>query len=250
VGEASNENRCSPSEYSDRLELRAPRLRDGLLPSCSQRALQSLSGARGITVSVSDPPLVLASEETDLRGLPACPRQAGTRRSCLDPLMDFVLLQGMTRTGPPLARPPLMGSVAPTAHQVTGSDQHRAYHTRLCHAFGFSQPLDVLLLPKPLRPCFMPVALMGFALQRLSLLASRQRLSALPAPPDVFVGESFAAWRARPTRRSGTRPSGEALGPSPLRDLQLPAVPLASEEASRAPRSAADGSDAPSGVRT
>lgn len=94
-----------------------------------------------------------------------------------------------------------MGSVAPTAHEVTGSDQHRAFHARLRNAFGFSQPLDVLLLPKPLRLCFTPVTLMGFALQRLPLLTSRHRLSTPPSPLDVLVGESFATWPARQSQQ-------------------------------------------------
>jgi hypothetical protein len=60
-----------------------------------------------------------------------------------------------------------VGFAAPTAYKKTGSDQHRAYLTRLCNAFGLSQPLDALLLPNPFRLCFTPVTLMGFALQRL-----------------------------------------------------------------------------------
>jgi hypothetical protein len=147
---------------------------------------------------------------------------------------------------------PLMGSIAPTAHKVTGSDQHREYQTRLCSAFGFSQPLDALLLPKPLRPCFMPVTLMGFALQRLPLLTSRQRLSTPPSPLDVVVGESFAAWRTRHLLRrvSDTRPSYETLHPSPTRDLLRPATTARFRRGSRPSRSAADGSDVPSGVYT
>jgi len=74
-------------------------------------------------------------------------------------------------------------------------------HARLCSAFGFSQPLDALLLPKPVRLCFTPVTLMGFALQRLPLLTSRLRLSTPPAPHDIPVGESFAAWLASRTQK-------------------------------------------------
>jgi hypothetical protein len=43
-----------------------------------------------------------------------------------------------------------------------GSDQHRVCLTRLCCALRLSQPLSALLLPWTSRPCFMPVALVGF----------------------------------------------------------------------------------------
>jgi hypothetical protein len=123
---------------------------------------------------------------------------------------------GYSRTGPPLARPPLMGSLRPySVQKVTGSDQHRAYHTRLCSACGFSQPLDALLLPKPLRLCFTPVTLMGFALQRLSLPTSRRRLStrlalltfwsASPSPPGVRAFRS----EEPPTRARAPKPSAQ-----------------------------------------
>jgi hypothetical protein len=57
VGEASHQKRLSPSEYLDRLELSASCRHGGLVPSCSQRDLQSLSGAHGIVVLVGDPSL-------------------------------------------------------------------------------------------------------------------------------------------------------------------------------------------------
>jgi hypothetical protein len=48
--------------------------------------------------------LRLTEMKRDLRGLPVRPEQVVSRRSYLDPLLDFALLQGVTRTGPPLAR--------------------------------------------------------------------------------------------------------------------------------------------------
>jgi len=63
---------------------------------------------------------------------------------------------------PLLAEPPLMGFPAPSAYEAGGSDQHRACLTRLCCAFGLSQTLDALFLPRPLRLCFTPRTLMGF----------------------------------------------------------------------------------------
>jgi len=124
------------------------------------------------------------------------------------------------------------GLVAPTAHRVTGSDQHRDYLSRLCSAYGFSQPLDALLLPKPLRLCFTPVALMGFALQRLPLPTSRQRLStrlallafwsASSSPPGVRAFRS----EEPPTRARATKPSAQ-VRPATCCALRQP---LASEE--------------------
>jgi hypothetical protein len=123
-----------------------------------------------------------------------------------------------------------VGFVAPTACEDTGSDLHRAYLTRLCSAYGLSQPLDALLLPNPARLCFTPVTLMGFALQRLSPLASRPCLSTPSAPPDVGVSEAFAAWRAAlPPEGSRAAPEPRTLRPSPCRNLQSH-VPLQPSE--------------------
>jgi hypothetical protein len=60
----------------------------------------------------------------------------------------------------------------PSTHEFGDSDQHRAYLTRLCCAFRLSQPLDALFRPPPFRPCLVPVAPLGFCLQRLSLSRS------------------------------------------------------------------------------
>jgi hypothetical protein len=62
----------------------------------------------------------------------------------------------------PLADDPPMKSHGPPAYEVTGSDLRRSYQLRLRGASGLSQPLDALLHPKPSRPWFMPVTLMGF----------------------------------------------------------------------------------------
>jgi hypothetical protein len=50
--------------------------------------------------------------------------------------------------------------------------------TRLCGVFRLSQPLDASFRSEPLRPCLMPVASMGFSLQRVSLRGSERRLPA------------------------------------------------------------------------
>jgi hypothetical protein len=50
----------------------------------------------------------------------------------------------------------------PPAYEATGSDQHRVCLARLCCTCRLSQPLGALFRPKPFRPCFMPVTLLGF----------------------------------------------------------------------------------------
>jgi len=49
---------------------------------------------------------------------------------------------------------PLLRFVAPTAHEVAGSDLHRACLTRLCCAFRLSQPLDASFPPNTLPVLF------------------------------------------------------------------------------------------------
>jgi hypothetical protein len=84
-----------------------------------------------------------------------------------NPPVDSALLQSVTRQEPPLARLALLGFVIPTAHEVTGSDLHRACLTRLCCVFGLLPPRDALFLPEPVRLCFAPITLLGFPLQRI-----------------------------------------------------------------------------------
>jgi hypothetical protein len=127
----------------------------------------------------------------------------------------------LTRNGPPRSREAtLMGFPAPTTHQATGSDQHRDCRSRLCNALRLSQPLDALLHPLPLRPCFGPVAPMGFRPSEVS----PPRLSGAPlgdpAPPDVVVGASV---------------TGRC--PSPLRSLQSLRHPVSFRGRSTAVRS-------------
>jgi hypothetical protein len=59
----------------------------------------------------------------------------------------------------------------PFSALVRKSDQHRACLTRLCCTHRLSQPPSALFLSWPSRPCFMPVALLGFwTLQSFPLL--------------------------------------------------------------------------------
>jgi hypothetical protein len=62
----------------------------------------------------------------------------------------------------PFADDPPMRFGGPPAFEDVGSDLHRSTQLRLCSAFRLSQPLDALLRPRPFRPCFVPVTLMGF----------------------------------------------------------------------------------------
>jgi len=55
---------------------------------------------RGIAVSVDDPSVTFAPREVGLRGLSARPRSPSTVKCSANPLVDFALLQSMTRAGP------------------------------------------------------------------------------------------------------------------------------------------------------
>jgi hypothetical protein len=116
----------------------------------------------------------------------------------------------------------LLRFLAPTAHEVTGSDLRRAYLARLCSAFRLSRPLDALLPPKPCRFCFAPAALMGFALQRVSLPncrdASRHPLPLLTLLSTLtpkrggpsLIRSRVAAWCPLPLRGVGSAPRARA----------------------------------------
>jgi hypothetical protein len=100
LGVARGQHCCSPPEFSDRLELRSSRCRDGRILSCSFRVLQSLARDRVIALLVDDTSMTFASLEAGLRGLPAIPRSPQTDKLTTNPLMDFLLLQSFTRVGP------------------------------------------------------------------------------------------------------------------------------------------------------
>jgi hypothetical protein len=83
-----------------------------------------------------------------------------------------------------------MRFLAPSAYKAGGSDLHRACLTRLCCAFRFSQPHNALFLPMPFRLYFASVTLMGFTLQRFSLLIRRNYLSeSLPLLVFLLVAD-------------------------------------------------------------
>jgi hypothetical protein len=108
----------------------------------------------------------------------------------------------------------LLGSFAPTAHQVTGSDRHRAYLARLCCVFRLSQPLDASFPPRPCRSCFVPAALLGFALQRVSLPIAGTPLGT-PCPSWRSASTvAVAAVPARPVPRCHV-----ASGPAPRSEV-------------------------------
>jgi hypothetical protein len=161
--------------------------------------------------------------------------------------MAFALLQGLTRTGPPLARLPLLGFLAPTAHQVADSDLRRAYLTRLCSAYTLSQRPGALLRPRPFRFCFTPVALMGFALQRLPLPTCRS-VSRRPRP-SWRLGQHLSQRPPAPLpegRSAGTQRRHPSPSPLPASSCCFRTV------LRRVPpnqRSDADGSNASSGVQ-
>jgi len=78
------------------------------------------------------------------------------------------------------------------------------FHTRLCCAFRFSQPLDALFRSQPLRPCFIPVAPLGFRFRRFPLPSSRAHFSV--SPVLHVVSETTRNGRpGRITRRTTSR---------------------------------------------
>jgi hypothetical protein len=70
---------------------------------------------------------------------------------------------------------------------------------------GFGYPLDGLLPPSPCRPCFVPAALMGFALRSFLLPAGTRRVSAA-GEPTCRSSRRFS----HPPKRTG-RPNGPRL---------------------------------------
>jgi hypothetical protein len=147
------------------------------------------------------------------RASEAFPRPDGRasilRRSPYPPV-DLVLLQSMARTEPSLAGLALLGFVAPTAHEVAGSDPHRGCLPRLCCVSRLSRPPDALFLPRPFRLCFAPVTLVGFPLQRIPL-PRRRFASRRPCPsrrPSRATGDpagAFDRWSCNSPRRSRER---------------------------------------------
>lgn len=62
------------------------------------------------------------------------------------------------------------------------SDIRQAFHTRLCYAFRFSQPLDVLIPLASFRPCFVPNPSLGLWLSEVSPSQQPPRLSPRSIP--------------------------------------------------------------------
>jgi hypothetical protein len=105
--------------------------------------------------------------------------------------MDFALLQSLPGSDRPFLRATSKRRALSRTHSLEVSRPYSArgirerpapgFQARLCSVFRLSQPLDVLLPPKPCRFCFAPAALMGFALQRFSLPNCRDAFQ-LPVP--------------------------------------------------------------------
>jgi hypothetical protein len=112
----------------------------------------------------------------------------------------------------------LSRGLPPFSVLTRGSDSRRAYLTRLRSALRFFQPRSALLPPWPSRPCFMPLALLGFRPPEPSLDEQPWRLST-PAPLLTLPPGSVSARYGKPC----------AAGSFPLDRLQgfpLPASPF------------------------
>jgi hypothetical protein len=146
----------------------------------------------GIAISVWRSPHDLCPSRGRPSGCSRVLRSAATVRLSPNPLMDLALLQSVTRVGPSAVTRRAEryvvdehhspGVSAPSAHEVAGSDLRRVCLTRLRGAFRLSQPLDASFPPVPCRSCFIPAALMGFALQRVSLPNRRRHLVGASCP--------------------------------------------------------------------
>ena len=116
------------------------------------------------------------------------------------PLVGSSTARAPKRSNHRLPDGPPMRSLDPPAFEAAGSDLRRAYLTRLCSTFRLLPPPGALLRPQPFRPCFMPVTLMGFHLQRIPPTGSQTRLTTSPSPLVVSTVASASAKRSRPPR--------------------------------------------------
>jgi hypothetical protein len=125
-----------------------------------------------------------------------------------------------------------MRFLAPLTLEATGSDPHRACLTRLCSACRLSQPLDALLLPKPVRLCFAPVTPLGFIPSEVFPPTRLTEPSGLPALRDVAVGwrvwNTITVQARRLPDDSGARSTGrraESVSVSSVRSSPGPESP-------------------------
>jgi len=187
---------------------------------------------------------VALAQWAGLRGFPRVHRSLQDSSPDANPLVGLVLLQSMTRTEPLRSRPasaplPLLGFLAPSAHEATGSDSCRACLTRLRSAFRLPRPLDALLLPKPFRLSFTPVALVGFTLQRFPLRTRR-------APSrETLPLLAFSMARPAAPRLRALRLRKMALGPVAFRGLSSSGI----RSSGRRPLSRATGADSSPGFQ-
>jgi hypothetical protein len=117
------------------------------------------------------------------------------RQKIISPLMTFrptrrcnptrpASLSSLIRKQTKKSRSTLLRFCAPPALWHRAATNTGISNSRLCSALRFSQPLNALLRPTPLRPCFMPLTLMGFSLQRFPPAGIRTPSDAR-SPPDV-----------------------------------------------------------------
>jgi len=210
---------ASPPEVESRSELRRSCRHDASSSPAVRPPFRVLPMRRVSPYGLGDSSVALA-QWAGLRGFPRVHRSLQDSSPDANPLVGLVLLQSMTRTEPRRSRPastplPLLGFLAPSAHEATGSDSRRACLTRLRCAFRLPRPLDALLLPKPVRLFFTPVALVGFTLQRFPL-RTRRAPSRETLPLVALSMARLAAPRLRALRLLK-----DGFGPGSLQGFEL-----------------------------
>jgi hypothetical protein len=112
--------------------------------------------------------------------------------------------------------PPFHGVFSPTTSQNMSSDQHRAYPTRLCYAFRFSQPRDALLRSYSHGLVSCRIRPWGCDFQRFPPSQSRHSLHC--ALPSAFAPPSAASHPLRSEERCFSK-TLVSSGSKPLRRM-------------------------------
>lgn len=114
-------------------------------------------------------------------------------------LLSWLRLPACAGGAPPVSSADSREVFSPTALEIGDSTNiRRGYLARLRSAPRFSQPLSAFFFPKPWRPCFMPLTLLGFSPSEPSSLPESGAPLGVRSPPVV-------AFVARPPTAAASR---------------------------------------------